>query len=141
MDIPLMPHLFLIIVIFLIVFFFAFVILWKGRKGSGFSNREKEFFKNEWQKVETLKEMSPTHAVLEADKIFDNVLKKMGYRGGFADKFKKAQKLVGNKEEIWKAHKLRNRIAHESGFEINSNQAHQSISAFRSGLSYLGIRV
>jgi hypothetical protein len=56
------------------------------------------------------------HAVIEADKLVDYVLKKKGYGGEtFADRLRNAEKDIDQKtyQNLWKAHKIRNQIAHE----------------------------
>lgn len=127
--------------IILLAVLMAITVFWLSRKSTRFTEKDRKFFISEWQKVENLLQNSPPHAVMEADKIFDNVLFRLGYKGSFVDKFRPAQRLVKNPEAIWNAHKIRNRLAHESGFTIDERQARGSVSSFRSGLHDLGIKV
>jgi hypothetical protein len=56
------------------------------------------------------------HAVMEADKLIDWILKTKGYSGAtFADRLRSAEKdIPGNiYNNIWQGHKVRNQIAHE----------------------------
>lgn len=56
------------------------------------------------------------HAVFEADKLVDWILKKRGYSGQtFADRLRSAGKKIpgGIYENIWQGHKVRNQIAHD----------------------------
>lgn len=57
------------------------------------------------------------HAVLEADKLADWILKKKGYGGEtFADRLRAAEKDIPKNvyNNIWQGHKIRNQIAHEN---------------------------
>ncbi len=56
------------------------------------------------------------HAILEADKLVDFLLKKKGYGGhSFSDRLRAAKEFTNPKlyEEVWKGHKVRNKIAHD----------------------------
>ncbi|MEI8061621.1 MAG: hypothetical protein WCG99_05020 [Candidatus Berkelbacteria bacterium] len=69
------------------------------------------------------------HAVMEADKLADWILKKKNYNGAtFADRLRSAEndlpKNVYN--SIWQGHKVRNLIAHENG-EISVNELRRAI--------------
>lgn len=69
------------------------------------------------------------HAVMEADKLADWILKKKGYAGQtFADRLRSAEtdmpKNVYN--NIWQGHKIRNLIAHEDG-KISHEALRQAI--------------
>lgn len=58
------------------------------------------------------------HAVMEADKLADWILKKKNYSGAtFADRLRSAEKDMpaGIYNSIWQGHKIRNLIAHEDG--------------------------
>ncbi len=55
------------------------------------------------------------HAVIEADKLVDKILKLKGYGGQtFADRLRSAEEYVDQKtyQDLWDGHKVRNQIAH-----------------------------
>lgn len=57
------------------------------------------------------------HAVIEADKLVDYILKAKGYVGvTFADRLRAAQSYIDKYQydAIWQGHKIRNLIAHEN---------------------------
>ncbi|MFA5157958.1 MAG: hypothetical protein WC451_02090 [Patescibacteria group bacterium] len=65
------------------------------------------------------------HAVMEADKLADWILKKKGYVGEtFADRLRSAEKDIPKESynNIWQGHKIRNQIAHE-----NAEISHQTL--------------
>jgi hypothetical protein len=58
------------------------------------------------------------HAVLEADKLIDFILKKKSYKGEtFADRLRSAEPNIHHDiyQNIWNGHKIRNMIAHDNG--------------------------
>ena len=76
----------------------------------------------------------PHRRVLEADSLLDFAFTSMGFRGSMGDKLKKAGKYLKNEQDVWNAHKLRNRIAHESGIILSERDATRALDAFRKAL-------
>ena len=68
--------------------------------------------------------------VLEAEKVADTLLSALGYKGTFAEKLKAAGPRFGNTEQLWQAHKLRNRIAHEPGLTIQDKEVERAVKEF-----------
>lgn len=78
-------------------------------------------------------------AVSEADKLFDYVMKAQGYAGdAMADRLRQAQANLSDRNAVWNAHKLRNALAHEVGFDLVATQAQEALRAFERGLKDLG---
>lgn len=75
--------------------------------------------------------------VLDAEKVLDGAMKKLGFTGSFADKLKKAGPRLRNVQAVWDAHKLRNRIAHEVGIRVDEKQANTAVQAFGKALEEL----
>ncbi|MFH1979041.1 MAG: hypothetical protein ABII97_01485 [Patescibacteria group bacterium] len=76
-------------------------------------------------------------AILEADSLVDDIIKKIGYRGEtFGERLSNitlAQFKCLNK--VWEAHKIRNRIAHEgTNFQLNKLQAERVIGMYEEAL-------
>ncbi|MCX6810724.1 MAG: hypothetical protein NTY30_03285 [Candidatus Berkelbacteria bacterium] len=70
------------------------------------------------------------HAVMEADKLADWILKKKNYQGStFADRLRAAEKDIPADvyNSIWQGHKIRNLIAHEDS-NIPDAQLKQAIN-------------
>ncbi len=97
------------------------------------------YFQNQWQNIIENKNTHPDHAVLEADKLVDQVLKIHGFKGTFGDKLKQHPHLFSDLNGLWKAHKLRNKIAHEVNFKASQRQMETSLKSFRTALKDLGI--
>lgn len=81
-----------------------------------------------WDRVETLDDNN--QKVMEAEKVVDVLFKELDLRGSFATKLKEIEAYIPDKEYVWAAHKLRNQIAHEPGFEARSRDAKLAVKAF-----------
>ncbi|MDQ3090021.1 MAG: hypothetical protein M3Q24_02625 [bacterium] len=72
-------------------------------------------------------------AIIEADIMLDDLLKRMGYHGDtLGEKLKAVEKSdFTTLESAWEAHKVRNQIAHQgANFQINEREARRVISLF-----------
>ncbi|MBI1960801.1 MAG: hypothetical protein HYS43_00800 [Candidatus Liptonbacteria bacterium] len=80
-------------------------------------------------------------AIIEADKILDTILKLSGFKGKtLGERLEQiTQAQISNIEDIWKIHKIRNRIVHEPDYHINRDDTEQGIRAYKSALSQLGL--
>ncbi len=78
-------------------------------------------------------------AILEADALFDEILKYKGFKGAtMGDRLKAVSRtLLPNIDAIWSAHRLRNRVAHEGGtYELSERDAKEAIDAYRMALKH-----
>ena len=75
-------------------------------------------------------------AVLQADGILDDLLKRMGYDGdGLGERLKKIEpEDFDSLDDVWVAHKMRNRIAHEPESQLTREDVEKAISLFEKGL-------
>ena len=91
------------------------------------------------EKLESKDESNYKMAVIEADKIFDDILKRIGYQGeDMAERLKQITSAqLANIDEIWQVHKLRNRLVHELGFRIKHSQAKQAVEIYQRALEDL----
>lgn len=117
------------------------VIALLGRKGSKYLDVER--YRTSWLKIEQdLKKTEPVGfnaAVLEADKLVDQALVERGFAGStMGERMKSASQTFSDNNGVWAAHKLRNQIAHESGFSVTYNQARGSLAKFKQALKDLG---
>lgn len=80
-------------------------------------------------------------AVIEADKLVDNMLKKAGYSGDtMGDRLiniSKEQFL--SIEGLWEAHKVRNKLVHEPNYFLRYAEARQVIKLYEAALEELGM--
>ncbi len=80
-------------------------------------------------------------AVIEADKTLDEVLNLSGYKGeSMSERLKQLTAAqIGNIDDIWVAHKIRNQIAHEAGFELSHDNATRIIGFYEIAFRQLGL--
>jgi len=102
-------------------------------------------FKIKWQEVEELvklkKDSTLKQALIEADKLLDLGLRTKRIKGEtMGERLKSSRNLFDKNlyNEIWQAHKLRNRLVHEHD-EILSFQIEKAISTFKKVLNYLNL--
>jgi len=97
----------------------------------------------EWEsvlaKMEKKDESSYKLAVIEADKILDDLLKKIGYLGDdMGERLKKITAAqLSNIDEVWQAHRVRNRVVHEPDFQLTRPQAKRAIEIYQKALEDL----
>ena len=98
------------------------------KKKSGISKEEQNAIRSKAREIEKLASsdniIELKHAVMEADKLVDKVLRLKGYgEGTFADRLKKAEQYTDRKvyQDLWDGHKVRNRLAHDES-HISENE-------------------
>jgi hypothetical protein len=121
------------------VILFAFISFGKNR--GKVLNVER--YRTRWMEIEQSiirdNEASYHMAILNADKLVDQALRDRGFSGQtMGERLKATRGKLSHREDMWTAHKLRNRIAHEEGVRVNYNQARRSLNAFKHTLKDLG---
>ena len=103
--------------------------------------------KEDWEKVqELLKLGGPSQlrqALITADKLLDNALKEVVAGESMGERLKNARDVFDRYQyqTIWEAHKLRNNLVHEAGYEPPYFVITQAVDNLRNGLTGLGLRV
>ena len=129
------------IVAILIVAVLVFVaILLTGKRGYHFNV---EAYQAKFLAIENkLSQTNPATfmtTVIEADKLLDKALIEMGMAGKtMGDRLKKCGERFSNINAVWRAHKLRNALAHESDLEISYKQAYNALQIYKQALKDLG---
>ncbi|KPJ85493.1 hypothetical protein AMJ57_02830 [Parcubacteria bacterium SG8_24] len=108
-----------------------------------FEAADRDTMRRRWVEIEDLMrqpgEMPPRMAVLEADKLLDYALKSLAMPGEtLGERLKFAQYRYPQLKEVWWAHKIRNRLAHESTFRLERRLARRALRTFRKALETLG---
>lgn len=85
-------------------------------------------------------EQSSYHlVVLNADKLLDQALIERGFKGKtMGERMKRAGTTFTNNNGVWAAHKLRNRIAHESDIKISYDETRYALAYIKKALKDLG---
>ncbi len=78
-------------------------------------------------------------ALIEADNLFDDLLKQMRLPGeSMADRLRYIDSSqISNIDEIWRAHKLRNVLVHNHEYQVTRNEIDLSIKAYEKALKEL----
>lgn len=78
-------------------------------------------------------------AIINGDKLLDKALIEMGMPGKtMGDRLKRAGGKFTNLNAVWRAHKLRNAIAHEADLEVSYKQASNALAIYKQALKDLG---
>ncbi len=102
---------------------------------------DKEYFGQRWKELLTYlqSENARQLAVIEADKLLDEALKRRRYGGKtMGERMVSAQKAFSNNNAAWAAHKLRNRLVHEHNVKLRHNEVEAALKNFRQALKDLG---
>ena len=123
------------LVIIFVAFGLALALLWmvaKMPRRRVISEKDRAGIIAGWQEIERLMRGGRgKEAIFEADKLLDHIFRKLNLRGeSFADRLKAAEKLLVNYQDIWVAHKLRNKFAHELDFQPSTREIQQAIDIF-----------
>ncbi len=125
-----------------IIIFGVVVMVLVSRFGSHVPSKlNKTYFHAQWtQLLENVK--SPDGmvlAVIDADKLLDEALKKRHYKGKtMGERLVAAQRTLSNNDSVWFAHKLRNRLVHEPNVKLNKRDAQNALEGFKQALKDLG---
>jgi hypothetical protein len=102
---------------------------------------DKDYFQQRWlellARVKTPEGMML--AIIDADKLLDEALKKRGFNGKtMGERLVAAQRSLTNNDSVWYAHKLRNRLVHEPGVRLKKREAQNALNGIKQGLRDLG---
>ena len=128
-----------IAVIIVAAFIFVSIVLTSKRRYSF----NKQNYQAKFLAIENKlnKENAATYmtTVIEADKLLDKAMMEMGLPGKtMGERLKKNGDRFSNLNAVWRAHKLRNALAHESDLEITYKQAFNALAIYKQALKDLG---
>lgn len=100
-------------------------------------------YRSHWLRIEQslLRDQPASYqlAVLDADKLLDAALREKGISGQtMGERMKAFQARWSNANNVWSAHKLRNRIAHETDLRLNYDESRRALAGFKQGLKDTG---
>lgn len=107
----------------------------------GTSRKELEM---KWMQIEQLAmrgdEMSGKLALMEADKFLDHALKMLMFSGDtMGERMKVAAYKFPKVKDAWPAHILRNKMVHETGFNLRPDSARHAIGQFKAALKQMNV--
>lgn len=113
-----------------------------GLKPGRHGHLDKEEVAGRWNTILLTSETGASglkSSISEADKLLDHVLQTMGFAGNtMADRLRSAEKRFSRRNDVWRAHKLRNAMAHDVGFDLVASQAKEALRDFERALKDLG---
>lgn len=112
-----------------------------GLVGNSTPDLDKTPFREAWKSIATKARHEQTWdmAIINADKLLDMALKKKGYKGStMGERLISAKRILTNRNGVWEAHKLRNRLVHEDNVRLNENRVYEALKGFESALKDLG---
>ncbi len=113
---------------------------WQRPELANFTPEEIRARWEEIMKTSQQGQMGTKLALIEADKLLDNVLKSMMIPGEtLGERLKMAAYKYPNITKIWPAHKLRNQLVHDTSFELRSSEAKRALSDFHDAFRTLRI--
>lgn len=128
--------LFILVIVILGIVILAAVT--RARKGKGLNEKDHELIQQKWGEILKTAEGESKHAIIEAHKLLDHILKKKGFEGTVAEKLQKAESMIKNPEAVWSVHKMRNKIAHEIDYKVQKDHAQKALNHFKNALKDLG---
>jgi len=135
------PAVVLILIAIFLVAVVGVVYLIFTRKSSPKLNIEK--YQTKWLAVENSVSRNNSAswqlAIFNADKLVDLALKERRFAGQtMGERMKSAEKVWSNANHIWGAHKIRNRLAHETDVHLTYETTLRALTAFKQALKDLG---
>jgi hypothetical protein len=98
-------------------------------------------FQRKWRDLQKLcsnKETWPL-AIINADKLLDEALKKLRYRGKtMGERLVSAQRSLSDNDSAWYGHKLRNKLVHEDEVKLKKTNVKDALMGIRQALKDLG---
>ncbi len=130
--------------------FNIFKLLFKLIFGKKIKDSEKQkhlkLHEEEWKKINLdLKSESPAvlkNTLIRADKSLDNVLKELTNGSTMGERLISGKSLFSETtyQEVWSAHKIRNSMVHETGFEPTVYVLNKAINQLKKGVKELGVK-
>ncbi len=131
---------FIIAGVVLLAFIVAFLVFIKAG-GKNLSSSHRQFIEKQWTNIVEESYRNMHTAILDADKLLGHVLELRGYKGSVGEQLKSAGSLFAAIDSVWSAHKVRNRIAHEIGVNINKKQGEGALRIYKKALNDLGAKL
>ncbi len=118
--------------------FFLFVVTAIHKRGG---KLDKNYYREKWADIDSAatQEVGWVQAIVEADKLLDDALKKSGFKGKtMGERLVSASRAFSNKDRTWAAHKLRNRVVHETSVKLRKQHVQGALEGFKKALKDLG---
>lgn len=121
----------------------AGIVLWIMFRVHQAPQLDVDKYRKRWLEIERMLEKDNHEkcqfAIIQADKLLDHALKDNGVRGDtMGERMKTAKDRWSNRDAVWQAHKLRNKIVHEADVQVSYDSARKALAGFKRGLKDMG---
>lgn len=122
---------------------FRRLTVWDWREFTTYRPYGVRKLEKQWQKIklrlETAAESEYKLAIIEADSMLDDILKRMGIGGeSLGERFEKINTVtLPNLSEAQEAHKIRNNIVHDPDYRLSLDEAKKTLAIYEKSLSDL----
>lgn len=123
------------VILLVLVFGTSFLLRRKPRK------LNQAYYQERWQALQGLLKDKSTWplAIIDADKLLDDVLKRSKYRGKtMGERLVAAQRDITSNDDVWFGHKLRNRLVHEDNVKLKERDVKDALLGIRAAMKDLG---
>lgn len=106
---------------------------------------ERKISSSGWKEIVKLSEagQEPSWrlAVIEADKFFDEVLRRLGYSGEtFNERLTQVHPSeIENINDVWNAHRVRNSLSHDVNYKLSEGEAKKAIQSYEKAMKDLEV--
>lgn len=118
------------------------LLIFMGLTRRGGRSLDQEKYRSRWLAVTQSVGDTPESwqfAIMNADKLLDQALKERGVLGEtMGERLKNSKAYLSNIDSVWRAHKLRNRIAHEDSVKVSKRQTGEALKIFKRALTDVG---
>ena len=119
------------------------LVVWiflRNKRRNRLSQKSLVYICSHWIRIIDSFHANPVQSVLDADKLLDYALSQHGFVGSVGEKLKKAGARFSDLDAVWRAHKLRNKLAHELG-GVPKHDTKAALSHFKRALNDLGAQL
>lgn len=102
---------------------------------------DRKYFQIKWRELQKglNKPESWPMAVIQADNLFDEALKRRRFKGKtMGERLVSAQKVISDNDGAWYGHKLRNKLVHEVDTDLTKKDVQKALMGIRQALRDLG---
>ncbi len=100
-----------------------------------------QYYQERWKELQKLCKDKATWplAIIDADKLLDEALRKSKYRGKtMGERLVAAQRSITDNDGVWFGHKLRNQLVHETNVKLTEQTVKEALVGIRAALKDLG---
>jgi len=124
----------------MVVIILAVIILLLGVMQRRPRRLNKDYFSKHWQVLQKQCSDKSTWAlaVIDADKLLDEALKKLRFKGKtMGERLTAAQHSISDNDGVWFGHKLRNQLVHEQNTKLTERKVKDALVGIRHALKDL----